>query len=307
MKSQPAFTLFPQLAFELRLRIWEAAFPVLSTSSVTVPIQIDRTIHLLYTTSTVVPARIYYTYRLSAPLAPLPPPHTNREVYNEYQRRYPVILDLLPDLHDPASSTNKGANSANAGAQKIRFNPDKDTIFIDLHSLFSLSDILQSPPSLKTLARFSGFDQIRHLSTPLDKPNIFGLFHLTRWLFTGLPSTPASASTSNPKDTLTSQIQSIAFDISFHPLSKGAHATEVDGPHVHPGESMIDRLLLNISRINSVDEVFADELDMKLRPWEQRRIEAHYPSRDEYLQLRAERRSLQRRIDAQLSDFFQEV
>ena len=216
MDSPPGFPRFPKLSSELRLRIvsdsiplltpffktssleifpnrsreaglterfqWKYAFPVLSTPSEEIIVIIDRNIHFLTTPLSTFPTQIVFSYDLSALFAPCAPPPINREVNDEFRRRYPVVLDLLPDIHSPVPAVQ----DTTTARQIIRFNPSKDKIFIEPPSLYALFNIVQSPPSLSALARFVGFDQILHLSTPLEQPIINGLRFLTRCLFTGL-------------------------------------------------------------------------------------------------------------------------
>ena len=152
MDSPPGFPLFPKLASELRLRIvndsipllipifkssslehvphrsreaglterfqWKYAFPVLSTPSEEIIVIIDRNIHFLATPPSTFPTQIVFNYDLSATFAPRAPPPINREVNYEFQRRYRVVLDLLPDIHSPVPAVR----DTTTARQIIRFN-----------------------------------------------------------------------------------------------------------------------------------------------------------------------------------------
>jgi hypothetical protein len=96
-------------------------------------------------------AHVHYNYSLVSAAGhhgPAPPDTTNRTTYNEYLRRNPNVLQL------------------NSG-QIIRFNATRDTIFMDMLSLFCLGSYLETH-SLKSRQRFlKGFGSIRNLATPL--------------------------------------------------------------------------------------------------------------------------------------------
>ncbi|KAG4411025.1 hypothetical protein IFR04_015843 [Cadophora malorum] len=278
MDSPPGFPLFPKLASELRLRIvndsipllipifkssslehvphrsreaglterfqWKYAFPVLSTPSEEIIVIIDRNIHFLATPPSTFPTQIVFNYDLSATFAPRAPPPINREVNYEFQRRYRVVLDLLPDIHSPVPAPP---------------------------SLYALFNILQSPPSLSILARFVGFDQILRLSTPLEQPVMNGLRFLTRWLFTGLPLTcndsRSSGALTNPNAALTSQTRSITTDLTYDSPSDMLHARRqalAVSPPVRSGDTESAQNLLRTTRVILVHGPIDENLDVEI-------------------------------------------
>ncbi|KAG4428989.1 hypothetical protein IFR05_015528 [Cadophora sp. M221] len=153
------------------------------------------------------------SYTLTSPSAPAPPPLVNKELYLEHLRRYPTILELLPD---PAPDYPQPPQST--PHQRICFNPLTDTIFTPLPTLCSFAQILSSPTSLQTLSRFIGFDQILNLSNPLENPNIRGLAFLERWLFTSLPPYPSlpPLKNKNDNDAAINLLSKIHTDLTFN-------------------------------------------------------------------------------------------
>ena len=246
---------------------WKYAFPVLSTPSEEIIVIIDRNIHFLATPPSTFPTQIVFSYDLSATFAPRAPPPINREVNYEFQRRYRVVLDLLPDIHSPVPAVR----DTTTARRIIRFNLSKDTIFIEPPSLYALFNILQSPPSLSILARFVGFDQILRLSTPLEQPVMNGLRFPTRWLFNGLPLTCNDSSSSgaltNPNAALTSQTRSITTDLTYDSPSDMLHARRqalAVSPPVRSGDTESAQNLLRTTRVILVHGPIDENLDVEI-------------------------------------------
>ncbi|PVH82848.1 hypothetical protein DL98DRAFT_570097 [Cadophora sp. DSE1049] len=276
MDSPPRFPLFPKLALELRLRIPTA------TSSPR-----HASLHL---------------------------PHTNN--LHLHTQRTPRITsptpNLLPDLHSPFPVVQ----NTTAPRQKIRFNPSKDSIFIDLPSLYALFNITQIPPDPTTLARFVGFGKIVNLSTPLEDPSINGMLFLARWLFTGLPPTAIPSGSSNTStdlnDTPTSQVNSISINLSFHSTFDMTHAHKralnVSLP-VRSCEIEGAKDLLRTTRVIFVQDPLGDRLDEQLkmmhREWEAKLGRGRLQALREFRVLRWKYFDLMESMDAELWGFFE--
>ncbi|KAK0117500.1 hypothetical protein ONS95_011840 [Cadophora gregata] len=133
------------------------------------------------------PGRYEYRWRLRTSEAPCKLDFISRNTWEEYQRRFPHRLELRDD---PKSEV-------------VRFDANRDTIAMDISSLFALSDYAtpigepgvggqrygHGPPEPTRELKLIGFENIQRLAIPMaDHPQRQGLDWLIKNVFTGIHS-----------------------------------------------------------------------------------------------------------------------
>ncbi|PVH86100.1 hypothetical protein DL98DRAFT_527110 [Cadophora sp. DSE1049] len=163
MSNQPqTFHKFNSLPPEIRLRIWALSLPP--------PRNTSNIIHIHFTQTAYLPLpkklknkhkhqskqklhtpKLSYAFKLFSPTCPHGPPPPDlrsRESYTSYLLQNPHELRL-----------NRG--------QRIRFNAVRDTIFMDLNSLYALGQYLTYRDQSTIHRNLRGFNDIQTLGTPL--------------------------------------------------------------------------------------------------------------------------------------------
>ncbi|KAG4428933.1 hypothetical protein IFR05_015589 [Cadophora sp. M221] len=114
------------------------------------------------------PGRFEYTWRLCVSNPPNPSNFTNRAEWEAYLVENPVRLELRDDDK----------------SEVVRFNADRDTIYMDNQSLFALTDFITprgepgvggrsfgyGPPEAERRLRLIGFEHIQRLGIPIAYP-----------------------------------------------------------------------------------------------------------------------------------------
>ncbi|KAH7323480.1 hypothetical protein BKA65DRAFT_555162 [Rhexocercosporidium sp. MPI-PUGE-AT-0058] len=139
------------------------------------------------------PGRYQYTWRLWGTDRSNPFNFINRASWEAYQTQNPHTLELRDD----------------ARSEVVRLNADRDTMFMDIQSLFALSDYATpngvtgfggrafgyGPPAAQRRLRLLGFENIQHLGIPIPYPPLRqGITWLKQNVMTGpmdqLPTPP---------------------------------------------------------------------------------------------------------------------
>ena len=131
------------------------------------------------------PGRYKYRWRLWISEAPNELNFVSRDTWEEYQRRYPSRLDLRDD---PSS-------------QVARFDANRDTIYMDIQSLFPIGNYAtprgepavgdraygHGPPEATRRTQLIGFADIQRLAMPISyPPERQGIEWLLKHVFTGI-------------------------------------------------------------------------------------------------------------------------
>ncbi|PVH79927.1 hypothetical protein DL98DRAFT_588921 [Cadophora sp. DSE1049] len=197
------------------------------------------------------PGRYEYRWRLWTSEAPNELDFINRDTWEEYQRRYPHRLELRDD---PRSEV-------------VRFDANRDTIFVDIQSLFALSDYAtprgepgvggqaygHGPPEATRKAQLIGFENVQRLTIPISyPPERQGLTWLMKNVFTGIhPSIPG--------------IESVPWDEAPNPasdprpsISEDLRFPNIAEPLVTSRWTLRNFLLLQLQNIFNYQSLAAD-------------------------------------------------